>query len=68
MEKKFPIPPFTEETARQKVQMAEDAWNSQDPVKVSKAYSLDTEWRNRNQFINGRQEVQEFWQINGQQS
>jgi nuclear transport factor 2 (NTF2) superfamily protein len=60
MEKKFPIPPFTEETARQKVQMAEDAWNSQDPVKVSKAYSLDTEWRNRNQFINGRQEVQEF--------
>lgn len=60
MEKKFPIPPFTEETARQKVQMAEDAWNSQDPVKVSKAYSLDTEWRNRNQFINGREEVQEF--------
>ena len=60
MEKKFPIPPFTEETARQKVQMAEDAWNSKDPVKVSKAYSLDTEWRNRNQFINGRQEVQEF--------
>ena len=60
MEKKFPIPPFTEETVRQKVQMAEDAWNSQDPVKVSRAYSLDTEWRNRNQFINGRQEVQEF--------
>jgi nuclear transport factor 2 (NTF2) superfamily protein len=60
MEKKFTNPPFKEETARQKVQMAEDAWNSQDPVKVSKAYSLDTEWRNRNQFINGRQEVQEF--------
>ena len=60
MEKKYPLPPFTEETARQKIQMAEDAWNSQDPVKVSKAYSLDTEWRNRNQFINGRQEVQDF--------
>jgi len=40
--------------------MAEDAWNSQDPVKVSKAYTLDTEWRNRNQFINGREEVQAF--------
>ena len=60
MEKKFPLPPFTEETARQKIQGAEDAWNSKDPVKVSKAYSIDTEWRNRNQFINGRQEVQDF--------
>ena len=60
MEKKFPLPPFTEETARQKIQGAEDAWNSKDPIKVSKAYSIDTEWRNRNQFINGRQEVQDF--------
>lgn len=60
MEKKYPLPPFTEETARQKVQMAEDAWNSKDPMKVSKAYSEDTEWRNRNQFINGRKEVQDF--------
>ena len=60
MEKKYPLPPFTAETAQQKVQMAEDAWNSKDPVKVSKAYSVDTEWRNRDQFINGRQEVQEF--------
>ena len=60
MEKKYPLPPFTEETARQKVQGAEDAWNSKDPIKVSKAYSIDTEWRNRNQFINGRQEVQDF--------
>ena len=59
-EKKYPLPPFTEETAKQKIQMAEDAWNSQDPVKVSKAYSIDTEWRNRNQFINGREEVQRF--------
>lgn len=60
MEKKYPLPPFNEETARQKIQMAEDAWNSKDPIKVSLAYSVDTEWRNRNQFINGRAEVQEF--------
>ena len=62
MNKKHPLPPFTEETARLKVQMAEDAWNSKDPVKVSLAYSPDTEWRNRNQFINGRKEVQDFLQ------
>lgn len=60
MEKKYPLPPFDEVTARQKVQMAEDAWNTKNPEKVSKAYSIDTEWRNRNQFINGRAEVQEF--------
>ena len=60
MEKKYPLPPFNEETAKQKIQMAEDAWNSKDPIKVSKAYSIDTEWRNRNQFINGREEVVEF--------
>lgn len=60
MEVKHPLPPFTEETARQKVQMAEDAWNSRDPEKVSMAYSIDTEWRNRSQFINGREEVRAF--------
>jgi uncharacterized protein len=60
MEKKYPIPPFTKETALQKVQMAEDAWNSRNPEKVSHAYTMDTEWRNRNQFINGRQAVVEF--------
>ncbi len=60
MEKKYPLPPFTEETAKQKVQMAEDAWNSKDPIKISLAYSKDTEWRNRDQFINGREEVQAF--------
>lgn len=60
MEQKHPLPPFSEETAKQKVQMAEDAWNSQDPIKVSMAYSLDTEWRNRIDFINGREEVQRF--------
>ena len=60
MEQKLPLPPFTLETAKQKIQMAEDAWNSKDPVKVSKAYTVDTEWRNRNLFINGREEVQAF--------
>ncbi|WP_298791754.1 nuclear transport factor 2 family protein [uncultured Allomuricauda sp.] len=57
---KLPVPPFTLETARQKIQMAEDAWNSQDPVKVSKAYTVDSEWRNRSQFVNGRKEIQSF--------
>jgi len=60
MEQKFPLPPFTEETAKQKIQAAEDGWNSKDPVKVSMAYTEDTEWRNRDQFVNGRKEVQEF--------
>ena len=60
MEKKYPLPPFTEETARQKVQAAEDAWNSKDPKKVSMAYTEDTEWRNRAEFINGREQVREF--------
>ncbi len=60
MEQKPPFPPFTEETAKQKIQAAEDAWNSKDPVKVSKAYTLDTEWRNRSEFINGREAVVDF--------
>ena len=60
MEKRYPLPPFTKETAQEKVQMAENAWNSKDPIKVSLAYTPDTEWRNRDLFINGRQEVQEF--------
>jgi len=58
--KKYPLPPFNEETAKQKVQLAEDAWNSQDPITISMAYTEDTEWRNRTTFINGRKEVQEF--------
>lgn len=58
--KKHPLPPFNKETATQKVQMAEDAWNNKDPEKVSMAYSVDTEWRNRTSFINGREEVQQF--------
>ena len=60
MEKKYPLPPFTEETARQKIQAAEDGWNTKDPIKVSMAYSEDTEWRNRIEFIKGRAEVQAF--------
>src|SRR5580765_4398859 len=59
-EKKFPLPPFTLETALQKVQLAEDAWNSRDPEIVSLAYSINTEWRNRAEFINGREEVKTF--------
>jgi len=57
MEQKLPLPPFTYETAIQKIQLAEDAWNSQDPERVSKAYTLDSEWRNRDQFVNGREEI-----------
>jgi uncharacterized protein len=60
IEQKLPLPPFTLETALQKVQLAEDAWNSQDPERISKAYTLDTEWRNRTEFINGREEVVAF--------
>ncbi len=60
MEQRLPIPPFNLETAMQKVQAAEDAWNSKDPIRVSKAYTEDTEWRNRSEFINGRVEVQKF--------
>ena len=60
MEKKYPLPPFTMETALQKVQKAEDAWNSKDPISVSKAYTIDSKWRNRTQFINGREEIVQF--------
>ena len=60
METKHPLPPFTRETAKQKIQGAEDAWNSKDPVKVSMAYSPDSEWRNRSEFINGRAEIVKF--------
>lgn len=60
MEQRLPLPPFTRETAELKVQLAEDGWNSQDPVRVAQAYTLDTEWRNRNVFLNGRQAVIAF--------
>jgi len=60
MEQKLPLPPFNFETATQKVQMAEDAWNTKDPEKVSKAYTIDSEWRNRSSFYNGREEIVQF--------
>jgi len=60
MEIRNPIPPFTMETALQKVKAAEDAWNTKDPEKVCLAYTIDTEWRNRTDFINGREEVKKF--------
>ena len=54
------IPPFTQETAREKVQGAEDAWNSKDPNIVVQSYTIDSEWRNRTEFFKGRQKIQEF--------
>lgn len=62
MEQKHPLPPFILETAKEKIQMAEDAWNSQDPEKVSKAYTINSEWRNRDIFVNGREEIVSFLQ------
>jgi uncharacterized protein len=55
-----PLPPFTRETAIQKVRLAEDAWNSRNPEKVSLAYTPDSRWRNRAEFVNGRQEIVAF--------
>ena len=55
-----PLPPFTEETAIQKVRAAEDGWNSRDPAKVSLAYTPDSEWRNRSEFLRGRDEIEAF--------
>jgi nuclear transport factor 2 (NTF2) superfamily protein len=55
-----PVPPFTRETALQKVQAAENAWNSRDPERVSLAYTEDSVWRNRDQFVDGRAAIVEF--------
>ncbi len=55
-----PIPPFSKETAIQKVRMAEDGWNSRDPERVSKVYTFDSQWRNRAEFPKGREEIVEF--------
>ncbi len=55
-----PVPPFTEETARIKVRAAEDAWNSRNPAKVALAYTSDSLWRNRAEFVNGRSEIEAF--------
>ncbi len=55
-----PLPPFTAETAKMKIQMAEDAWNSKDVDRIARAYTIDSEWRNRNEFINGRDAIKAF--------
>ena len=57
-----PLPPFTRDTAMQKVRLAEDAWNSRDPVRVSLAYTPDSQWRNRAEFPRGREQIVEFLQ------
>jgi nuclear transport factor 2 (NTF2) superfamily protein len=56
------VPPFTRESAIRKVRAAEDAWNTRDPQRVSLAYSVDSRWRNRSEFVNGRAEIVEFLQ------
>ena len=55
-----PLPPFTAETAAQKARMAEDAWNTRDPARVALAYTPDSQWRNRAEFISGRPEIEAF--------
>jgi nuclear transport factor 2 (NTF2) superfamily protein len=55
-----PFPPFTSETAAQKARMAENAWNSRDPVRVSLAYTEDSRWRNRSEFVTGREQIVAF--------
>ena len=60
MKQKHPLPPFTLDTAKEKIQMAENAWNSKDPEKVSEAYTIDSEWRNRDTFLTGRTEIVAF--------
>ncbi len=59
-EERPPFPPFSREDAIKKIRMAENAWNSRDPEKVSLAYTEDSRWRNRSEFLNGRQEIVEF--------
>jgi hypothetical protein len=65
-EQRPPFPPFTHETAIEKVRKAEDAWNGRDPQKVALAYSADSRWRNRNEFIHGREEIIAFLTRNWQ--
>ncbi len=55
-----PVPPFDEESARQKVKAAEDGWNTRDPEKVAQAYTEDSEWRNRDEFFTGREAIRDF--------
>lgn len=60
MEARPPLPPFTRETAIQKIRLAEDAWNSREPARIVLAYSTDTRWRNRAEFPAGREQAQAF--------
>ena len=60
METKPPLPPFTLETAKLKVQAAEDAWNTRDPERVALAYTPDSQWRNRTEFFSGREQIKAF--------
>jgi nuclear transport factor 2 (NTF2) superfamily protein len=55
-----PLPPFTLESAIEKIRKAEDAWNSRDPAKVALAYTIDSRWRNRSEFLQGRAQIIEF--------
>lgn len=55
-----PLPPFTAETAAEKARLAEDAWNSRDPRRVAQAYTVDSDWRNRSEFLRGREDVEAF--------
>ena len=55
-----PVPPFTDDTAAEKVRLAEDGWNSRDPARVAQAYSADSQWRNRAEFVRGRADIEAF--------
>jgi len=59
-ESRPPLPPFTLETATEKVHLAEDAWNSRDPARIARAYTVDSKWRNRAAFIEGREAIEAF--------
>ena len=61
-----PLPPFSEETAIQKVRLAEDGWNTRDPARVALAYSLDSRWRNRVEFLQGRESIEAFLRLKWQ--
>ena len=61
-ERRMPVPPFTLETATEKVRLAEDAWNSRNPEKIALAYTKDSRWRNRNEFLTGRERIISFLQ------
>ncbi len=63
-----PLPPFTRETATQKVRMAEDGWNLRSPEKIALAYTPDSVWRNRSEFLSGREEIVQFLKIHTSQT